>query len=213
MRRKPRLTMAKWLSKGTSEKWQDPKLNVSSWIQESATFKPSTMLGDAVAASVRAGLSREKDWTFWTFQNGIGYSRKKEIPKLGRNGQRKCKYCVIGLTFKTSPDSGMLFFKFIFLARSKLGKDSPTHTQKIDSKKPNTIERQLILWQNVRFIINPHCFLINTEVPYAPFSSSSSVNHRKSIIQNTVCFYDHRRLPCPPLMINFFWWLPLDLRK
>lgn len=56
--------MAKRLSKGTSEKWQDPESNVSSWIPESATFKPSTMLGDSVAASVRAGLSREEDWTF-----------------------------------------------------------------------------------------------------------------------------------------------------
>lgn len=172
----------------------------SSWISESVPFKPSTMLGDPVAASVLAGLSQEEDWTFWTFQNGIGYSRKQEFPKLGRNAQRKFKRCLIGLIFQISPDSGMLFFKFIFLARSKLGKDSPTRTQKIDSKKKKpTIERQLILWQNVRFIINPHCFLINTDVPYAPFGSSSSVNHRKSIIQNTLCFLRSQKAALPSI--------------
>lgn len=37
--------MAKQLSKGTSEKWQDPESNVSSCIPESATFTPSTIVG------------------------------------------------------------------------------------------------------------------------------------------------------------------------
>lgn len=63
-------------------------------------------------------------------QNRLFY--KREFREFGRNVQRKWKYCIFGLIFKIFFNNEMLFFKFIFLVRLKLGKDSFIYSYKID---------------------------------------------------------------------------------
>ena len=114
-------------------------------------------------------------------------SPEERMPCIWWDCLEKLKHCMTGFIFKLPLTMGCCFFQFIFLARSKSRKDSSTHTHKINFK--NTIKRQLILQQNLGFIVNPHALLINANVPYAPLRSSLSVNHKKSIISKTLCVF------------------------